>query len=321
MRQQNFEQRYESTWDELKQTLAELKKNKNSNSDAIKNFPRLYRQICYLYALAKTRRYSPQLVQMLHSLVMESHQYFYRSSKIYSWQIIHFILVSFPAAMRKQAKLFWLSTALMVLPALILGGLCYTDPDFIYTVAPANQVMEMEMMYDPDNRAIGRTRESTTNFMMFGFYIYNNVGIAFRTFAGGLLLGIGSIFSLLFNGVFIGAVAGHLTQAGYSSTFWPFVCGHSAFELTAIAITGAGGLRLALGIFSPGRFSRGDSLKIAAKEALPLALGAAGMLFIAAIIEAFWSSSTLIPVTVKYSVSALYSVLLCIQNLLRAFRQ
>jgi len=312
MKQQSFEQHYAPKWQEYQSILKELSANKKEAQQTHRDFPARYRQICNLYALAKSRRYSPQLVQLLHDLVMESHQYFYRSSKIYSWQIIRFFLVDFPAAMRRQAKMFWLSTSLMVIPGLVMGMLCYTDENFIYTVAPAHTVVEMETMYNPDNKVIGRARESSTNFMMFGFYIYNNVGIGFRTFAGGLLLGVGAIASLIFNGIFIGAVAGHLTQVGYISTFWPFVSGHSAFELTAISITGAAGLRLALGIFSPGRYRRGEALKIAAKEALPLALGAASMLFIAAIIEAFWSSNTSFPPTVKYSVAAvLWSLVIC----------
>ena len=317
MKQQSFEQRYAPNWLEYQNILKQLRSSKNKNQPSFSDFPARYRQMCNLYALAKSRRYSPQLVQMLHDLVMESHQYFYRSSKIYSWQIIRFFLVDFPAAMRKQAKLFWLSTAIMVVPALVLGTLCYRDANFIYTVAPAHTVVEMETMYDPNNKVIGRARESSTNFMMFGFYIYNNVGIGFRTFAGGLFLGVGAIASLVFNGILIGAVAGHLTQVGYISTFWPFVAGHSAFELTAICITGAAGLRLALGIFSPGRYRRGEALKIAGREALPLALGAASMLFIAAIIEAFWSSNTAFPPIVKYSVAAiLWSLVIAYFSLL-----
>jgi uncharacterized membrane protein SpoIIM required for sporulation len=50
-----------------------------------------------------------------------------------------------------------------------------------------------------------------------------------------LLLGLGSAFFLIFNGLMIGAVAGHLTRIGFGQTFWSFVIGHGAFELTAIA--------------------------------------------------------------------------------------
>jgi uncharacterized membrane protein SpoIIM required for sporulation len=165
----------------------------------------------------------------------------------------------------------------------------------------------MEAMYDPQNKAVGRdaSRASETDFQMFGFYIMNNISIGFRTFASGLLLGIGTLVILFYNGVTIGAVAGHLTQMGFGETFWPFVSGHSAFELTAIVICGCAGLVLASAIFSPGLMTRSEALVRAGRESIVLVLGAAMMLLIAAFIEAFWSSSVSIAPSVKYTVAAL----------------
>ena len=48
---------------------------------------------------------------------------------------------------------------------------------------------------------------------MFGFYIRNNIGIAFRTFASGIFAGLGSVFFLALNGVFIGVAAGQAMRA------------------------------------------------------------------------------------------------------------
>ena len=81
---------------------------------------------------------------------------------------------------------------------------------------------------------------------MFGVYIWNNIGIDFQIFASGLVLGVGSVFTLLFNGVQGGAVMGHLTNLGFVSTFYGFVSGHSSFELMGAALSGAAGLRLGL---------------------------------------------------------------------------
>nr|WP_241086131.1 stage II sporulation protein M [Candidatus Vondammii sp. HM_W22] len=58
-------------------------------------------------------------------------------------------------------------------------------------------------MYDPANRKLGRAseRSSEIDFVMFGFYISNNIGVGFRTFAGGISFGLGSVLFLLFNGL------------------------------------------------------------------------------------------------------------------------
>ena len=149
-------------------------------------------------------------------------------------------------------------------------------------------------MYDPANKRLGM-READDNVAMFGFYIWNNVRIGFQTFATGLAFGLGTLFYLVFNGVMIGAVAGYLTEIGYGDPFWSFVSGHSAMELTAIAISGAAGLRLGAALIAPGLRSRKAALVAAARPAVQLMYGAAAMFFAAAFIEAFWSPLTDFP--------------------------
>ncbi|MCY1393502.1 Stage II sporulation protein M [compost metagenome] len=138
--------------------------------------------------------------------------------------------------------------------------------------------------------------------MMFGYYIMNNIGIAFQTFASGLLLGVGSLFYLCFNGLLIGALAGHLTEIGYGPSFWSFVIGHGAFELSAIALAGAAGLKLGWAIIAPGQLPRGEALRSAAIVSVQLIYGVLIFLVLAAFIEAYWSSKTTLSVQLKYAV-------------------
>jgi uncharacterized membrane protein SpoIIM required for sporulation len=160
-------------------------------------------------------------------------------------------------------------------------------------------------MYDPAAGKLGREREADTDIFMFGFYIKNNISVAFRCFAGGMLLGIGTLLVLFFNGMFIGTIAGHLTRLDYVDTFYPFVVGHGSFELTAIVFSGAAGLRLGYALINPGQFTRLDALRAAGRDVVPMIYGIVLMLIIAAFLEAFWSSSASLPVGVKYGVGAL----------------
>ena len=74
--------------------------------------------------------------------------------------------------------------------------------------------------------------------MMFCFYIWNNVAIDFRIFAGGIAAGAGTMFFLLFNGLHIGAAAGYVNVACDPESFWSFVAGHSSFELLGMVVAG-----------------------------------------------------------------------------------
>ena len=134
---------------------------------------------------------------------------------------------------------------------------------------------------------------------MAGFYVYNNVGIAFRCFATGVLFGLGSAFFLVYNGLFIGAVAGLVTAAGHGKNLLTFTCTHGAFELTAIVISATAGMVMGYALVDTGGLSRFASLRTRARDIAYLVLGAALMLLIAAGIEGFWSPSS-VPARVKW---------------------
>ena len=46
--------------------------------------------------------------------------------------------------------------------------------------------------------------------MMGGFYVRNNVGIALQAFGMGVLFGVPTVYVLLFNGIYLGAVSGYV---------------------------------------------------------------------------------------------------------------
>jgi uncharacterized membrane protein SpoIIM required for sporulation len=309
MKQQQFELENQPLWEEVESLMVDLqrkRKHRQLSKQQHLQFPLLYRKLCSHYALARSRGFSPALVDQLHGLVLRGHPLLYRFKGDWLWRTLQFVFSGFPRALRRQKAYFFIAMISFLLPGVMMGSACFLNDDLIYTVMGEATVAEMEQSYDPANDRPGRAaeRSSDTDFMMFGFYIMNNIGIGFRTFASGILFGIGSLFFLLFNGLVIGGVAGHLSRLGYHDTFWPFVSGHGSFELTAIVICGAAGLMLGHALLAPGQQTRLQALKSRALDALPLVIGAALMLLFAAFIEAFWSSSSVTAAT-KYSVAAI----------------
>jgi uncharacterized membrane protein SpoIIM required for sporulation len=178
-------------------------------------------------------------------------------------------------------------------------------PELVYHFMEVSQVRGMEAMYDPASEHFLRERGSDGDLQMFGFYIFNNIGIAFRTFASGLLFGVGTAFLVLYNGLLMGAAAAHLTVVGSAHTFYPFVIGHGALELPAIVMAGGTGLELGFALIAPGAFTRAEALQRAARRSVPVIYGFTTMLLGAAFLEAFWSSQhALLGATVRYSVGA-----------------
>lgn len=308
MKQEQFIARHQHEWVELEhwlRTRADARRAQDTrNTDALGDeaVPQRYRRIAQQLSLARRRGYSPQVTARLQALMEQGHQVLYRTPPVRWRAALEFLLAGFPRLVRSEAACMWASLALFALPLVGIAVLLQVRPELIHALIDPRQLAQMERMYDPSNARIGR--DSGSDWTMFGYYIMHNTGIGLQTFASGLLVGVGSIVVLISNGLTIGAVAGHLTRIGSGGPFWSFVCGHGAFELTAIVIAGGAGLQMGLHWLAPGRHSRGQALVQAGLKGARLCLGVAFMLLVAAFIEAFWSSIASVPYPVKYAVAA-----------------
>ena len=299
MKQHSFEEKHEATWARIEESLAQPSKDRNSQFLA-----EHYLLLCQHLAIAKERLYDTSLVDRLNNLVLAMYRELYRYRSETRLNLFAFFRRDFPFSIYRHRYFILVALLVFALPGLAAGTWAYFEDDAIYSLIDARQVSQIERMYDPEARVLGREREADTDIYMFGFYIKNNISIAFRCFAGGMLLGIGTLLVLFFNGMFIGGIAGHLTRLDYVDTFYPFVVGHGSFELTAIVFSGAAGLRLGYALVNPGPFSRLDALRLAGRDVVPMIYGIVLMLIIAAFLEAFWSSSTLLSSGTKYGVGA-----------------
>lgn len=305
MKQSLFESRHQHQWQTFAEQLTQLEQGKAQAAD-VADFPHQYRRLCQHLALAQQRGYSSYLVDPLQQLALRGHQQLYRHRSHLTANILAFLLAGFPRLVREQWR-FVLIAGLLFFGSLVgIALLVYLFPDLVYSIITPQQVAEMQGMYNPDASRLGRAAEraASEDWMMFGYYVMHNIGIAFQTFAAGLLFGLGSVFFLIFNGLVIGAVSGHLTDIGYGQTFWSFVMGHGAFELTAITLAGAAGLQLGWSLVAPGRLARSEALRLAARKSVRMLCGVMVFLLIAAFIEAYWSSTTGIEPWIKYAVGA-----------------
>ncbi|AZC26482.1 MULTISPECIES: stage II sporulation protein M [Pseudomonas] len=305
MKQSLFESRHQPQWQHFEQLLEKLERGRAKSADC-QSFVQDYRRLCQHLALAQERGYSSYLIDPLQQLVLRGHQQLYRQRTAIGANALEFLLAGFPRVVRQEWRLVLIASLLFFISLLGIGVLVYLFPELIYSLVSQQQVTEMQSMYDPSAGRLGRAAEraSSEDWAMFGYYIMHNIGIAFQTFAGGLLFGLGSLFFLVFNGLIIGAIAGHLTQIGFGQTFWPFVIGHGAFELSAIALSGAAGLKMGWALIAPGRLPRGEALLQAARVSVRLVYGVIVFLLIAAFVEAYWSSMTWPAPWIKYSVGA-----------------
>ena len=291
----DFEAANRAAWSELESLLDRPERELDPD-----RFLSLYRLCCEHLAFAQSRGFPMHLIDRLSAITSRAHQIAYRQSDPGLKRVMRALLDDFPLMVRKHWPYVGLAVALFALPTILLGIAVYLRPDLILSVVDRGTAAEFQQMYSPAAHAIGHPRGVSSDWMMFGFYIKNNIGIAFQCYATGVVFGLGSVFFLVFNGAFGGAVAGYIASLGFGGTFFPFVATHSAFELTAIVLCGAAGLALGRSVLLPGRLTRTAALQIAARESSLIVFGAAVMLLIAAAIEAFWSSAAWVTPSAKF---------------------
>ena len=305
MKQQSFEANNRDAWEAYAQQLRDVRHGYRLAEGAqAAQFAAQYRRLARDLAIAQGRGYSQRLVHYLNDLVVQGHNVVYAYRPGFARSLLLFFRAGFPIRVRAAWRYMLVALLLFVVP---LGGMVATvvvAPEWVYSVMSSDQASQLEAMYEPKAERLGRERASAGDFLMFGYYIMNNISITFRVFASGLVFGLGTIFYVVFNAVYIGAAAGHIINVGHTQTFFSFVVGHGALELTAIVIAGGAGLMLGHAVLRPGAHGRLAQLRLVAPEAVQIVLGAALMCLFAAFIEAFWSASTALPVAVKYWVGA-----------------
>ncbi|QDU81914.1 hypothetical protein Pla110_36650 [Polystyrenella longa] len=316
MNKKTFMQSRRHAWEEFSDLLEKLKKSKRHylSGPEVQQFSTLYRELCNDLSMVRSRKLGEDLEAYLNALVSQGHNLFYQSPPVNFGEFWNFVFIDYPRTFRANWKYFLLASLLFFGPFLVSWIVIQINPDLAERVISSEQLEDMSYMYSEESveerKDVSAMEFGEQRTGMFGFYIFNNVGIALRTFAGGVLFGVITVYTLLSNGIVLGTVSGFLLSEGHGDRFLSFIISHGSFELTAIAVAGGAGLILGHAMIHPGQQTRLQSLKSRGVDALKIALGAAVMLIVAAFLEAFWSPAN-IPNLFKYVLgSALWAVVI-----------
>ncbi|GMO50608.1 MAG: stage II sporulation protein M [Termitinemataceae bacterium] len=307
MTEQYFLHLRENAWNDFEALLSGG--NKNFKQNAFSFVQNLHAMTSDLNT-AKANAFDPAITERLNALVREGNHILYRQRSNPLKEFSVFLFRTFPHSVRKNFKVIAACHLIFYGLYIFFMAFCAVHTDLAEFLVDGEQQVQMKEMYNPDSAYYLSPRGVSDDADMFGFYIFNNVSIAFRTFASGFFAGIGSLASLIFNAVFLGAVSGIIIDAGFSSTFFSFVIGHSSFELTGIILSAASGLILGYSFFFPHGMTRTASLSRCGKNCVPLIGGAAVLTTLAAVVEAFWSSRHEIPAIFHYIAGAFFWILL-----------
>ncbi|MGJ8672431.1 stage II sporulation protein M [Rubritalea sp.] len=302
MKAREFEQKKAEQWREYDSQMQLLESPKKGQDLDAEQIPQMIRERCQELSIARHRMYGEAVCEFLNQQVIRGHKVLARSSGGFVEKTLHFFSQEFPQVMRREWKLHILCWLFFLIPLFGMWISIHYDLDWVRSILGSDGMAGMDSMYGKGEEANLDMRDETgANFMMFGHYVHNNIGIDFQIIAGGILAGVGSLFILLMNGLGIGGAMAYVIEYGDPVKFFTFVSGHAPYELTGMVVAGMAGMRIGLGLLNPGRMSRGRALLESGKRGLPLVYGAFILTFMAACVEGFWSAHSFTP-WIKYTV-------------------
>ncbi len=271
---------------------------------------RLYRTATSDLAVARRDFATHRVVEYLNGLVARAHGTVYQGRAASRRGLLTFFGQTFPRTFRATWPYTFAAFLMFFLPALLGFIAAERDPAAGVALYPAAEevVQDIKLGNEWWLNINAEGRSSSAALIMT-----NNIRVAILAFAGGILLGVPTLYVLVQNGLSLGVIAGAAQAYGFSPNLWGFVAAHGMVELSVIFIAGGAGLQLGWSVLRPGLTTRQAALTLAARRAAYLLLGCIPLLMIAGLIEAFISPSPL-PLTLKLAVSitsgvALYSYL------------
>ena len=290
--------RKEANWKRLNKLLqqAEKKGLQSLKASEIQELASLYRSVSADLARAKTYKVGDILVKDLQKLTSRSYNQIYQGSRHQEWLgVIDFYRWGLPNIIQQTWIYTAIATAVFMLGGVIAWWYAWLDQSFLTLMVPPDLIIQVRDKQELwMGSIVGVEPLASSNIMV------NNLSVAFKTVAGGVSLGIFTLYILFFNGLHIGAIAALVGQNNLAYGLWAFVFPHGALELPAIFFAGGAGLLIARGILFPGKYRRSEAIKFYGSQAAKLVFGIIPLLIIAGIIEGFFSPSPIIPSFIKY---------------------
>ncbi len=276
------------------------------NPAQVEKLGMLYRAVTADLAVAQ-RDFPEQKVSIfLNQLVARAHAVVYRGQPLAWRRLWRFATHGFPRVYRETARFILGAALLFILPAIISGVLVNRNPAAARWLLPP-QAAQLEPLIESGHLWTDipvNERPYASSFIMT-----NNIQVVFLAFGTGVLVGIFTLWVMVFNGLMLGGITGLTAYHDLGFDLWTFVIGHGVLELSVIFLAGGAGLSLGWAILQPGLLRRRDALSIAARRSVRLIIGAVPLLVLAGLIEGFISPAEYIPWPVKWGIGIFTGVL------------
>lgn len=284
-------------WNRLERLVQAHPDLRKAPEEDVAEMIRLYRAVCADYAYARVHYPYDRVVVELTGLVGRAHKRIY-GSKPFRWRSVwDFFVRDFPDLVRQNRRFIALAATAFFLSAVLAFVGSLENPDLPRHVLGDVYVdATLDHINDNDPFAVYKQDSSP---VMSSFIMTNNIKVTLVAFGLGIFLGLGSLYVMIHNGLTLGAFFFVFFKHGLLLESASTVMMHGVIELTCVFIAGGAGLMIGKAIVLPGHFTRADSLRQTARQAVQMVLGLIPLLVSAGLIEGFVTGLDL-PNTLKW---------------------
>jgi uncharacterized membrane protein SpoIIM required for sporulation len=303
-------------WEELEAFLQRSGKGgkERLNLEEIRRFHYLYQRasaglgrLATFSAEPETKGYLENLIGRAYADIHEQRNKGWKRNKVRQ------LFRAFPQTFRRHVKAFYLVLIVTLVGASFGGFVLIKDPQ-----AKAALLPFAHLHGSPEERVAQEMEERGENIsghqaQFAGSLMTHNIKVAIFALGLGLTFGVGTLITLFYNGVILGAVAVDYIMAGQTAFLAGWLLPHGSIEIPAFLVAGQGGMLLAKALIGHGdRTPTGQRLRRILPDLTVLISGVAMMLIWAGLIESFFSQyhAPVLPYSLKISFGVIELLLL-----------
>jgi uncharacterized membrane protein SpoIIM required for sporulation len=275
------------------------------------------RFITLLDDLAYSKTFYPQskVTRWINAIAASIYQSIYRNKKEKYTRIGRFFKQDLPITMYRNRFVLLFTFVLFMLFVLLAVWSSVQNIKFINGILGDGYVNMTEENIEKGD-PFGVYRDSN-KFSMFAAIMFNNIGVSFLLYVGGITFGLATIYYLFQNGLMLGAFQYMFfaKDLGLKSVLVIWV--HGTIEISSIVLAAMAGFIIAKGVMFPGTYSRKESFKVHLMDSLRVILMMIPLLITAAFFESYvtYLMSNSYDKTANESIPAWVSILILAASL------
>ena len=291
LRSDRFRQQREPDWKRLELIVTRMEKGRLrrlSDTDLLE-LPVLYRTVASSLSVARETSLDAATLGYLESLVQRAWFLVYGPrTTLLAW-LGRFFGGEWSRAVRAIAPELLVALTLMVAGTVIGWLLCAQDPDWYFSLFPAELAGDRVPGASAEILRKGLFgNDGQPGLSVFAASLFShNAGIAILCFALGFAFGIPPLLLLVQNTTMLGAILWLYAGQGLTFEISGWLAVHGTTELFAILLAGGAGLHVGRSMAFPGDQSLLEATAAAGQRAAVVMAGVVVMLLIAGLLEGF----------------------------------